>query len=81
MDAIIYVLLVGMLGGVVRSIVNYKGKDESFDPGKFMKSAIRAAVGGLILAYTLNLDPIATFFAALSSDVIMHDAYKTISKK
>lgn len=80
MEALIYILLVGMLGGAVRSILHYAKQDDAFDVGKFIKSLITASVGGLVLAHTLNLDPVGTFFAALSSDVVLHDAYKTLKK-
>ena len=80
MEALIYILLAGMLGGAVRSVVRYAAKDESFDVDKFIKSLIIAAVGGLVLAYTLGLGLVATFFAALSTDVVLTDLYKKITK-
>jgi len=79
---IVWIIIAGMCGGIVRSVVGWAEKeDESFDWLKFAKSLVRAIIGGAVFAYGLGLtDPFAVFFAAITADVLWHDGYKAIAK-
>lgn len=77
---IVWVIAAGALGGVARSVVGWACQDEDADAKKFLKSLVRAIIGGAIFAYSLGLtDPVAVFFAAIATDVLWHDGYKALA--
>lgn len=88
MEPLIALLLVGALGGVVRSILGYKTDappEESFDWGKFLKSVLRASIAGSAIVYsTVPLENITTatyvtaFFVAVGADVLVKDAFEAV---
>lgn len=83
MDPIFIILGAGILGGLVRSLVGWAAHaetNEDVDAMKTLKSVIRASATGLIVAYTLQLDPMATFFAAGFGDVVLKEAYTGLTK-
>lgn len=90
MDSMIYlwIIIAGALGGIIRAVFGWASKDEiePIDKVKLLKSVIRALIGGAILGYGLIstlpeapgwLTLISTFFAAIGTDVLWHDAVKT----
>ena len=84
MQEIALVLLAGILGGVLRTILGFLGEsepDEKFSLVKAGKTLLRAVIGGGILAYFLNLDPKAVFFAAFLSDVATKNVWDVIKEK
>ena len=81
MNTIGWIILAGILAGIVRSIFGWAKSDEPFDASKMLKSILRAAIGGAIVSYGLGIiDPVAAFFATLSTDVLAHDGYAAIKK-
>ena len=81
MNPIGWIILAGIVAGIVRSIFGWAKSNEPFDGGKMLKSILRAAVGGAIVSYSLGImDPVAAFFATLSTDVLAHDGYAAIKK-
>ena len=90
MDAIFILVLIGGLGGLVRSLLGYKvqsGAGETFDFLKFVKSIIRGILAGGVIAFTdFNsevIEPsmflyISTFFLSVGADVIMAETYGTV---
>ncbi|MHA1470389.1 MAG: hypothetical protein ACTSSP_07490 [Candidatus Asgardarchaeia archaeon] len=89
MDPMIYIwiIIAGALGGAVRSLLGWASKDEyePFNKIKFLKSVIRAVIGGAIFGYSVIstlpevpgfLTMVGTFFAAIGTDVIWHDMVK-----
>jgi fluoride ion exporter CrcB/FEX len=83
MPELLFVILAGAFGGLVRSVLGWAQQDkpEAFDWQKFLKSVVRATIGGAVFAYGLGLEPIATFFAAIGIDVLAHDAWKSLKVK
>ena len=81
MGVIGWIILAGICAGVVRSILGWAKSNEPFDPNKMLKSILRAAIGGAIVSYSLGIiDPVAAFFATLSTDVLAHDGFAAIKK-
>jgi len=80
MKSLLLAIFAGLLGGIVRSVLGWAKTEEPFDPLKFIKSLIRAAIGGAVFGFGIGLDPISTFFAAITTDVLWHDAWKAIQK-
>jgi uncharacterized membrane protein YfcA len=85
----LWIIIAGALGGFVRSVFGWSSKDDSepIDKIKVLKSMIRAVIGGAIFGFTAIstlpdagfLAIIGTFFAAIGTDVLWHDAVKTIA--
>ena len=76
------ILAAGVLGGFVRSMIGWANTEttEKFNRMKFTKSIIRAGTAGLVIAYTLQLDPVATFFAAGFGDVLLKEGHSGAKK-
>lgn len=76
------ILAAGVLGGFVRSMVGWANTEttEKFNRVKFAKSIIRAGSAGLVIAYALQLDPVATFFAAGFSDAMLKEGHGGVKK-
>ena len=84
MDPIFIIIGIGALGGFARSILGFLAQSdtdgESFDFAKSLKSVLRAAIGGAILAYSLNFTDYKTiFFAAYAADVAATNLWNTAS--
>lgn len=83
----IYTVIAGVVGGVLRSILGYAEQEEEFNWKKSLKSLIRAGVGGIALAVGLGITviDIQTFLivvlACAGIDTVWHDAYKAATKK
>jgi hypothetical protein len=87
MQAIIILLVVGAIGGAVRSILGYKvqaEEGEEFSWVKFAKSVARAAIAGsAIVYYTIGVENIeaktyvAAFFLSVGADVLIKEVYSS----
>ena len=90
MDPIIYVVIAGALGGLLRSIFGYAGEaenTESFDPVKAGKSILRAIIGGGLIGYALFLSGVVpvgmslaavAFFSGMAADVSSKNIWEFI---
>jgi fluoride ion exporter CrcB/FEX len=90
MEPLIILLVVGAIGGIVRSIIGYEAQsdiDERFDYKKALKSVIRAAViGSFIVIGTTSLTNseittatyITAFFIAMGADVLVKEGFQTV---
>jgi fluoride ion exporter CrcB/FEX len=91
MESVFIVLLIGAFGGVVRSLLGYKyqaEEGEKFSWEKFIKSVVRAAIGGAFIVYTTvwltatevnSQTYILAFFASVGADVITKELYGAAS--
>lgn len=93
MEAILTLLLIGAIGGAIRSIIGYEWQSdegEAFNLLKFLKSVVRAGIGGAGVVYgfamTTNV-PINSaflalaFFTSMGVDVISKEAYSIATFK
>lgn len=88
---LLIVVLVGALGGMVRSILGYftqSDEGENFNWKKFMFSVLRASIGGSFLVYsTIDLSNInfgtyfVAFFNSVGADVFMKEVYGSLTTK
>jgi hypothetical protein len=87
-ETILILLVVGGVGGAVRSVLGYKtqaDEGEQFDWLKFAKSVVRAAIAGSALVYyTIGLENIESktyvtaFFLSVGGDVLVKEIYGTL---
>jgi len=90
METLVMLLLVGAVGGAVRSVLGYKtqaDEGEKFDIVKFLKSVVRASIAGAFLIYsTFDLNNItektyvAAFFTSVGADVLIKEVYGSLTK-
>lgn len=91
MEPILVLLIVGALGGLLRSFLGYNTQadpGESFDYIKMLKSLLRASIlGASVVMVLMKPDTImdTQFYASallvsIGSDVISKEGYKTASK-
>lgn len=82
-------IIAGMLGGIARFIFGWAKQDDNIDISKAIKSVVTATIGGSLFGYTFIL-PIGlglwetgllVFFAALTTDVLVHDLGKSIQNR
>ena len=93
MEPIIIVLIIGAIGGAVRSILGYETQSEdveNFNYMKFGKSVVRASIVGasLVMAATAltsgeitNQTYILAFFTAVGADVLAKEGAGTVGLK
>jgi hypothetical protein len=87
-ETILILLVVGAVGGAVRSILGYETQaeeGEKFDWLKFAKSVVRASIAGSALVYyTIGLENIESktyvtaFFLSVGGDVLVKEIYGTL---
>ncbi|MCL6577985.1 MAG: hypothetical protein K6T73_01180 [Candidatus Bathyarchaeota archaeon] len=91
MEPILILVLVGALGGAIRSILGFSTQSdvgESFNWLKLIKSVVRAAVAGSFLVYsTVDVSSsvgikmyIGAFFTSMGADVFLKEMYSSFIK-
>lgn len=70
--------LSGASGGAIRGLVGYfnkvkDNKDIEWNWNKFLQSLLRSGAVGLVGGLTILQDPVSSFLAGFSGDVILHD--------
>lgn len=90
MEPILILLVIGVIGGVVRSVLGYQNQadpGENFNYVKMAQSALRAAIVGtsvVLGATALTNSPMTTatyimaFMTAVGSDVLAKEGYGTV---
>ena len=82
MEELFVALAAGALGGIVRSIwgwaANAYPSGDKFDFVRLAKSVARAVIGGAVFAFGLGLDPVSTFFAAFSADILWKEGSQVV---
>lgn len=73
MDPFILGVIVGVVGGAFSSIFGWLASDEPFIPRKFAAALMRAAIGGVALAVSFNVqaiprDLVLLFLACMGVD-------------
>lgn len=94
MDPILTVVLIGALGGAVKSVLSYIPKTDGFDVVRFTKTVVTAAVTGTAVVYytkingvdsaKLVLDAsayIEAFLISMGMADIMNMGSKVVGKK
>lgn len=91
-EPIVLLLIVGAIGGIVRSILGYNTQsdpNEPFDYMKLLKSVLRAAIVGSFVVYstiqltgeTVNTSVyVLAFFTAIGSDILVKEGYTTLTQ-
>ena len=88
MEPILILLIVGALGGLLRSFLGYNTQaddNESFDYMKMFKSMLRASlVGAAVVMVLMKPDTVTdtafyvgAFFMAIGSDILSKEGYTT----
>ena len=88
MEPILVLLIVGALGGLVRSFLGYNAQaeeNESFNYMKMLKSMLRASlVGAALVMVLMKPDTVAdtafyvgAFFMAIGADILSKEGYTT----
>jgi len=88
MEPILILLIVGALGGLLRSFLGYNTQaddKESFDYMKMLKSMVRASlVGAAVVMVLMKPDTVTdtsfyagAFFMAIGADILSKEGYAT----
>jgi len=92
-EPIVILLLVGALGGIVRSVLGYNTQSdegESFNYMKMFQSILRAALVGSFLVYStieLTGETVTTatyvlaFFTAIGADILTKEGIATLTQE
>jgi len=91
MEPILILLIIGALGGLVRSFLGYNTQadtDESFDYMKMFKSMLRASlVGAAVVMVLIKPDTVvdtafcvSAFMMAIGADILSKEGYATAAK-
>jgi len=71
-------LIAGIVAGVLRSVMGWMESKKPFNPQLLVNTVFRAAICGALMAYTLNLDPMMTFFTVYMEDSLLNKSYKIV---
>jgi fluoride ion exporter CrcB/FEX len=92
MNEILILLVIGALGGLLRSFLGYRNHapmHEGFDYVKMARSMIRAAIAGCFIVYSTvsitngtlgTAEYILAFFLSIGADTITKESYTAVKK-